>query len=428
MTSTTTTPNTCAASDCKSISNALCLHCNTCVCTKHYLEHVKLTNDDLMHLSDQLNSIVNKLHQCNITHLAQHATEQLEQWREEGYSMIDKLYDEKKTSLETIIQLKLKEDTSVGKQLCETVRKLTDQGDASHHQVEQLKKPLKAFNDRCTTLEKSNFFHINTKPFEINTHSITIKAKYFGFFTGGGSLLRLENQIQLNKWVGNHEQKWRLVYKGKRDGFKAEDFHRCSDNQGPTLTIIQSKEGGWLFGGYTSQNWSSVIDYVEDQTAPFIFTLTNPHNISPTKYIIRPTGVSHAVVHSSAYGPTFGGGFDLHVCDESQSTKGSYSKFPTSYDDTTGKGELTFTGSSHFETSDIEVYRGYGPTFAGEHDCFVCNNSHTMACSILHFPHSYKDTTCQGRGIFTGNGQFQTSDIEIYRLASFLLWNSFVCD
>ncbi|CAF4280438.1 unnamed protein product, partial [Rotaria magnacalcarata] len=71
---------------------------------------------------------------------------------------------------------------------------------------------------------------------------------------------------------------------------------------------------------------------------------------------------------------------------------------------------------------------GYDPTFVGEHDCFVCNNSHTMACSILHFPHSHKDTTCQGRAIFTGNGQFQTSDIEIYRLASFLLWNSFVSD
>ncbi|CAF3889225.1 unnamed protein product [Rotaria sp. Silwood1] len=358
MASTTTpVPNTCATSGCKNISNAQCLHCNTFVCTKHYLEHVKLTNDDLAHLSDQLNSIVYRLNQFNITCLAKHATEQLDQWREESHRIIDKLCDEKKASLETIIQLKLKEETSVGKQLCESVRQLIDQGDTSYYQVEQLKKPIKAFNDRCTTLEKPNFFHIDMKPLEINTHSITIKVKCFTFFTGGGSLLRLENQMQLNKWVGNEEQKWRLIYKGTRDGFKAEDFHRCSDNQGPTLTIIQSKEGGWLFGGYTSKDWRSVVGYVEDLATPFIFTLTNPHNIPPTKYNIRPTKVLHAVAHSPAYGPTFGGGFDLHVCNESQSTNDNYSKFPTSYDDTTGKGELTFTGSSHFAISDIEVYR-----------------------------------------------------------------------
>ncbi|CAF3086898.1 unnamed protein product [Rotaria sp. Silwood2] len=357
MASAITSPNTCATSDCKSFSNALCLHCNTFVCTKHYLEHVKLINDNVVHLSDQLNSIISSLNQFNITRLAEHATEQLEQWREECHRMIDKLYDEKKTSLETIIQLKLKEERSVGKQLCESVQKLLDQDNASYYQVEQLKKLIKAFNDRCTTLEKSDFFHIDIKPLEINTHLITIKAKYFGFFTGGGSLLRLENQIQLNKWIGIQEQKWRLVYKGKRDGFEAEDFHRCSDNQGPTLTIIQSKEGGWLFGGYTSKDWSSVVGYAEDLATPFIFTLTNPHNIPPTKYIISPTKVVHAVAHSPAYGPTFGGGFDLHVCDESQSTEDSYFKFPTSYDDTTGKGELTFTGNNHFVTSDIEVYR-----------------------------------------------------------------------
>ena len=32
---------------------------------------------------------------------------------------------------------------------------------------------------------------------------------------------------QLNEWSGcQRDQKWKLLYKGSRDGFKADDFHR----------------------------------------------------------------------------------------------------------------------------------------------------------------------------------------------------------
>ena len=32
---------------------------------------------------------------------------------------------------------------------------------------------------------------------------------------------------------------WRLVYRGSRDGFAARDFHRCCDDQGPTLMLVR---------------------------------------------------------------------------------------------------------------------------------------------------------------------------------------------
>jgi len=83
--------------------------------------------------------------------------------------------------------------------------------------------------------------------------------------------------------------------------------------------------------------------------------LTNPHRIPSSKYSIIQN--QYSIHDTSTYGPTFGGGHDLHVCDNSQLATSSYSNFPYSYNDGTNRGYVTFTGSKNFLTSDIEVYR-----------------------------------------------------------------------
>ena len=46
-----------------------------------------------------------------------------------------------------------------------------------------------------------------------------------------------------------------LLYLASADGKTAKDFHRCCDNKGPTLVVIES--GKYVFGGYTSKSWLS---------------------------------------------------------------------------------------------------------------------------------------------------------------------------
>lgn len=52
------------------------------------------------------------------------------------------------------------------------------------------------------------------------------------------------------KWIGKsgRNKQWNLLYRATRDGFDAKDFHRVCDNQGPTITILRSKQRR-LFGG-----------------------------------------------------------------------------------------------------------------------------------------------------------------------------------
>ena len=38
---------------------------------------------------------------------------------------------------------------------------------------------------------------------------------------------------------GHDKQPWILLYRGSRDGFRAQDFHTRCDNFGPTVVIVQ---------------------------------------------------------------------------------------------------------------------------------------------------------------------------------------------
>ena len=159
----------------------------------------------------------------------------------------------------------------------------------------------------------------------------------------------------LTEFYGRSDRQWSLIYKASRDGFGATIFHRLCDNHGPTMTIIRSKNN-YLFGGYTAAPWTSDGSYKEDRTT-FLFTLTNPHDIPPTKYCLNDARITSTVYRNADYGPTFGGGFDLVVAGGSNANNLSYTNFPHSYIDTTGKGYKTFTGAKNFTTSDIEIYR-----------------------------------------------------------------------
>ena len=174
-------------------------------------------------------------------------------------------------------------------------------------------------------------------------------------YFSSGSLVDKDQQTKLNELYGKKDQQWSLIYKASRDGFDAAAFHTKCNNQGPTMTIIQSKNN-YLFGGYTMIPWSSNPGWMQDGTA-FLYTLTNPHNIPCTKYSLNAAYIAQTVFHDDRFGPVFGAGNDLVVAGGSNANYSSRTNFPNTYIDTTGKGNGTFTGALNFTTSDIEVYR-----------------------------------------------------------------------
>lgn len=68
-----------------------------------------------------------------------------------------------------------------------------------------------------------------------------------------------------------------LRYRGSRDGWLNEDFHRMSDGKGPTVSLFKIADNGQCVGGFTSAKWSSPEDYVTNLTdsTAILFNLTS---------------------------------------------------------------------------------------------------------------------------------------------------------
>ena len=108
------------------------------------------------------------------------------------------------------------------------------------------------------------------------------------------------------EWSGFSEMA--LIYRGTRDGTTSKVFHDKCDNQGPTITLYKN-ENGFIFGGYASISWKSEGEYLQAPNS-FIFTLTNIHEIEPTKF--PNSNPDKCVYHNSSFGPTFPDDIVIH--------------------------------------------------------------------------------------------------------------------
>lgn len=149
-----------------------------------------------------------------------------------------------------------------------------------------------------------------------------------------------------------------LLFRMSRDGESTRSFHYRCDGKASTVVLIRSNDG-FVFGGYAGKAWDSSGAYLRCPRS-FIFTVSNPHGITPTRYLVKKP--QYALQGNSAYGPVFGGGIfggGLYVGDgNGVLTSGGKTLF-SGYTDTTRKGRETFTGAwfGGFTPAEVEVWQ-----------------------------------------------------------------------
>ncbi len=110
---------------------------------------------------------------------------------------------------------------------------------------------LKQFDDDVELLNDLDAIHCDDS---------NIRRKISRYYYKNPSKLLPNSQLvdkkyddKLREWCGDY--KWRLIYRASEHGYTAKSFHKCCDDvKGPTLIVIKS-DGGWIFGGYTTQSW-----------------------------------------------------------------------------------------------------------------------------------------------------------------------------
>ena len=150
-----------------------------------------------------------------------------------------------------------------------------------------------------------------------------------------------------------------LLYRATADGFEAKSFHAKCDGKANTITIIKTN-GNYVFGGYTAAEWT-IIDYygtyIADSKA-FIFSLRR-NGISCNHKLMVKTA-NHAIYGYLDYEPTFGGGHDIYIKDQSNTNIGSITNLSNSYDYPPENGDSnSFLAGSYngWLTTEIEVYQ-----------------------------------------------------------------------
>ena len=95
----------------------------------------------------------------------------------------------------------------------------------------------------------------------------------------------------------------------------------------------------------------------------FLFSLRNKNNLAPFIANIKQGLEQIPVIYcSSGYGPIFGGGNDLHICNNPQANQSSYSRFghtyqlPPGYVYDSEQARNLLAGQYHFLATEIEVF------------------------------------------------------------------------
>jgi hypothetical protein len=103
----------------------------------------------------------------------------------------------------------------------------------------------------------------------------------------------------------------RLLYRASDHKFCARKFHEKCDGISDTLTVIWT-EFGKKIGGFTPLKWRSsqhVAKVADDSKESFIFSLTRNDKFTLTQ-------PEQAIYNHQNYGPIFGVGHDLLICDK----------------------------------------------------------------------------------------------------------------
>ncbi|RIA90694.1 hypothetical protein C1645_875909 [Glomus cerebriforme] len=162
----------------------------------------------------------------------------------------------------------------------------------------------------------------------------------------------------------NIPYRFKLIYRGSRDGFSFEYFHKHVDNRGPTAVFIKIAETYEIIGGYNPVGWYSYGNYIatgdsfifsmidlDDDDTPFV-QMDNKQKQSSgiiSKISrIRPYFVDGAIFDTQFHGPCFGYG-DIWFGNKSRPRYGSCTR--VYYEDNIRDDE------EEFYVEEIEVFQ-----------------------------------------------------------------------
>ncbi len=149
-----------------------------------------------------------------------------------------------------------------------------------------------------------------------------------------------------------------LIFRGSENHFIATTYHQKCDKVKDTLLLAVSEKGA-IFGGYTPIPTTSTVEevYFADMTGTsFLFSVT--HN---QMFRLKADQRKRAICPIMSWGPRFGKGSDLAICDRCNTQDYSSCRLGTTYQLPAGMREESaktlLMGASQAKIREYEVYQ-----------------------------------------------------------------------
>ncbi|RIB19719.1 hypothetical protein C2G38_2245001 [Gigaspora rosea] len=131
------------------------------------------------------------------------------------------------------------------------------------------------------------------------------------------SIITLQHAAEISSWIDRSSTiyditeipyEFKLLYRGSRDGFSGEAFHKLCDNIPGTVVVAKVNSTNEILGGYNPHIWkvSNSLEYATTVDS-FIFSLKNED--MNQSILSRVYNSSRSIVYEGKLrGPWFGGG------------------------------------------------------------------------------------------------------------------------
>ena len=229
------------------------------------------------------------------------------------------------------VNLKLtKNSLSTGK----IVESLIEQINEMKKEIKENKEEIKKINEKLDILFKEKAF------------AETIDSK---IIKNNEELNLISDRIKNTELLKNKKIKYKLLYRGTRDGMNASSFHQKCNSIPQTVSIVQTTKG-YKFGGYAEKTWENGNGTCIKDDKSFVFSIDHMK-------IYNHVQGKEAILHNNNFGPTFSDCIYLekdfsnnqNFTYDKNNANQSFSGFNRDY-------ELN-DGEQYFSLAEIEVFQ-----------------------------------------------------------------------
>jgi hypothetical protein len=164
----------CAIQDCKRASRALCHCCNQNLCRDHFNKHDDLLNSQLNPLTDEINTLADRLTAINVDRITNDSRQKLNQWRIDCHKKIDEFYEEKCKELDRYVNESVNQQRKAITNLRSKMSELIEKQETTKHDIDFLTSGIRTLDQQMNEIGKFQV-QIDIRPLMIDSHLVHIR-------------------------------------------------------------------------------------------------------------------------------------------------------------------------------------------------------------------------------------------------------------